>query len=290
MLQATKGLRFLGLIAISISFFSPPALAQGMAESTSVQGAAAGLGSGIGAGAFKLFNSIGTPSAGQSGQSSSSSSSSGQGTSQTLRATPKETPAELNTKVAALSQQADAARASGDLKTSAKYMAELARFRNKHFGNKDSGAAEAFSKAGELYQSVKDYSQAEDAFKSALGFSKRINGDASRKAVPILLKLGDALAAQDRNSEAAAYYKQVVAFHAKVTDPDEKNILAARFKLGEASYKSANYKEAESLLRQAIDENEKTPVLSKEELSKVVEVYELTVKQNKTATEQANKI
>jgi tetratricopeptide (TPR) repeat protein len=290
MLQATKGLRFLGLIAISISFFSPPALAQGMAESTSVQGAAAGLGSGIGAGAFKLFNSIGTPSAGQSGQSSSSSSSSSQGTSQMLRATPKETPAELNTKVMALSQQADAARASGDLKTSAKIMEELARFRNKHFGNKDSGAAEAFSKAGELYQSVKDYSQAEDAFKSALGFSKRINGDASRKSVPILLHLGDALTAQDRNSEAAAYYKQVVAFHTKVADPDEKNILAARFKLGEAYYKSANYKEAESLLRQAIDENEKTPVMSKEELSKVVEVYELTVKQNKTATEQANKI
>ena len=106
--------------------------------------------------------------------------------------------------------KADSAKTGGDLNGSAKALEELAHYRSKNFGNADRGAADAYLKAGELYQSAKSYSQAEDAFKSALSFSKRINGESSSKSVPILLSLGDALAAQDRNSEAALYYKQIV--------------------------------------------------------------------------------
>jgi tetratricopeptide (TPR) repeat protein len=263
--------------------------AQGMAESTSVHGAAAGLGGGIGAGSFKLFNSFSNQSNSSINASSSSSSTTSSTGSRSLQPSAKETPAQVNSRARALLLKADTDRVAGDLKGSAKSLEELARFRSKHFGNTDRGAADAYLKAGEIYQSTKDYSQAEDAFKSALGFSKRINGETSPITVPILLRLGDALAAQERNSEAALCYKQIVSLQKESADFDSKTVLAARFKLGESYYQSANYAEAERLLKQAIEENAKVPVLSKEDLAKVIDMYESSVKKNQSSDKPANK-
>ncbi len=274
---------------------SGTALAQGLSESTSIHGTAAGLGSGIGAGAFKLFNSLGAPPGGQgssysstgSSQGGSSSPSSKLGKSQTLKPVPRETTTEIESKSRALMQRAQEARASGDIKACARTTEELARFRSKHFGNTDSGAAEAYLKAGELYESSKEYAQAEDAFKSALGFTKRISGESSPRTAPILLKLADALAAQERNSEAAPYYKQLLILQNSLPARDTKTVQAARLKLGEAYYKSANYKEAESTLKQIIDENAKSEFLNQEELAKVDEMHALSVKHNTSAIEPA---
>jgi Tfp pilus assembly protein PilF len=291
MLQKFSNSKFKYAVAVAVSLISVQvmpmrAIAQGMAESTSVSGAAAGLGSGIGAGTFKLFNNFSNQLNNNSkGVSSSASSTSSR---RSLQPTVKETPAELNSRAKDLLSKADTAQASGDSKSSAKALEELARFRSKNFGNADRGAADAYLKAGELYQSTKNYSQAEDAFKSALGFSKRINGESSSKSVPILLHLGDALAAQERNSEAALFYKQIVSPQKEAAEGDPKMLLAARFKLGESYFKSANYGEAEKLLKQAISENEKVSLLSKEDLAKDVEMYESSVKQNQSAAKPAS--
>jgi hypothetical protein len=254
-----------------------PANSQGMAESVGMQGSAAGLGSGLGVGVFKVFGS----------QGSSSSSSSGKGEHRTLLPTIAPTDKEVTSQIQSLSGTAEAQSSAGDLQASAKTWHEIGHLREKHFGKLDKGAADAYQHSGSILLKTNAYSQAEDEFKTALGFCKRINGDNSPKSLPILVDLADSLKAQDRASESITYYQQALSTQQKLKNESPKSLFAIRRGLGEAYFKTANYKDAESELKQSIDLNARYNLYHQSDLAALLTTYASVLKQNGKVEESA---
>lgn len=238
-------------------------------ESTSLQGSAAGVGGGLGAGAYKVFN--------QNAQNAVSKVSRSVST-----ATQAPTAQEVKAKTANLTAAAKG-KADSDPIGAGKLWQELALYRQKQLGKQDPVAAEAFQNAGMALLKGKQFSQAEDDFKMSLGYSNRINGEKSPKLVPILQNLARSLREQDRSVEAVTYYKQALELQEKQPDADARSTFTTRAGLGEAYYKAGTYAEAEPLLKKSVEQAEANEYCNKQELSGMMDNYaDCLRKANKT--------
>ena len=255
------------LVILFLAATVGPAYCQGM-ESTSMQGAAAGLGGGLGAGAYKLYNS-------NSGAHAATT------IKKSVQAQPTPaTSAEIQAKTTLLRNSAKLKADAGDFPGAAKIWKELGEYRQKLLGTGDVGAGEAFQQAGMMHLKGKQYSQAEDSLKTALAFSSRINGANSPKSLPLLNQLADSLKQQDRDAEAITYYKQALAMEARSPGPDPKSAFSTKSSLGDAYFKTKSYTEAEPLLKQSIEIAEQNHYCDKASMTTLLANYAATLVQN----------
>ncbi len=259
-------------LMLTYSALAAPAIGQGLMENTSVQGTAAGLGGGLGASAYKLFNS----NTGAAATNKTINSA-----QKTLTASPgvAQKAPDVKGKTALLTASAKQKEDAGDLVGAAKIWQELAQFRQKAVGREDPVAGDAFKKAGTTLISAKQFSQAEDCLKMSLGYSNRINGAQSVKALPILLDLADSLKEQERVAEAIPYYKQALSLQERST-ADPKTALATKANLGEAYVKAGTYQEAEPLLRQSVELAQQQNCCSQAQMTSLLKNYELALQKN----------
>ena len=267
--------------ALSSTSNLAPAHGQGLMENTSLQGTAAGLGGGLGASAYKLFNA--TPG-GAAGKATNAVSGARKSVQQSAGAP---TAAEIKSKTMLLDSTAKQKAEAGDLSGAAKAWQELAQFRQKAVGKEDALAGDAFQKAGTTMLTAKLYSQAEDCLKMSLGYSNRINGADSPKARPILVDLANSLKEQDRVAEAIPYYKQALTLEEKSSTTDPKASFLTKANLGEAYFKAGTYSEAEPLLKQSIETAQKSNYYNKDEMAGLLKTYASTLEKNNKTDEAA---
>ena len=271
-MKSKTRLALLWVIIVCSSGQSTPAQAQGMMEGTGLSGTAAGVGGGLGAGAYKLFNKT-TENAAASLKSVSAAA-------RNQPPTIKEIQAKTTGLTAAAKEKSEV-----DPVAAAKLWLELAQYRQKQVGKYDPIAAEAYKNAGVSQLSSKQFSQAEDNFKMALSYCNRINGEKSPKSVAILQNLGRSLKEQDRSTEAVPYFKQALELQEKLPHADARSVFTTRVGLGEALYKSGTYADAEPLLKTSVEQGETNNFCGKEEMTSLMDTYAECLRKDNKADE-----
>jgi tetratricopeptide (TPR) repeat protein len=261
------------LAVLASSAVSMPAQAQGMMEGTGLQGSAAGVGGGLGAGAYKLFNRNTEKAASSVGKSLNA-------TSQAQGPTASEIKTKTESMTAAAKEKAEV-----DPAAAGKLWQELAQYRQKQFGKQDPVAAEAYKNAAMALLKGKQFSQAEDDFKMALGYCNRINGDKSPKSVAILQNLARSLKEQERAAEAIPYYKQALELQEKQPNADARSTFTTKSGLGEALYRSGTYADAEPLLKLSVEQGQANNYCSKEEMAALLDTYAGCLRKDNKADE-----
>jgi len=195
-------------------------------------GAAAGLGSGLGAGVARLSTTT---------QPNNLPRLSAEAMKQLASITDR------MTKAAVEKQKA------GDEGGAAKVYRQLAEYREQVLGKTDKVAGDAYAKSGAISMKLGLFDQAESALKGAFAVCQRSNGPGAPQAVPILKQLGDSLTAQKKSDEAQDYFEQALKIEERVSGEGSPSACKARLDLANSMVQSRDFKEAEPLLKQSID-------------------------------------
>ncbi|MBY0547870.1 MAG: hypothetical protein K2W95_11280 [Candidatus Obscuribacterales bacterium] len=183
-------------------------------------------------------------------------------------------------KCAALKADASAKEKRGDLKGAADSWTQIGLFREQNMGPGDKQAGEAFGKAANLYESKKDWSGAEGAWRKVLANCARRSGPGSDESAPVLERLSKACEQTNKTRDAASFLRQNLAILEKKT-PGDPALESRRTEAAEKSLKSGDFLSAEEFYKDALDSAERRAPSSKPSLPLLSSYAETLRKQGK---------